>query len=238
MRKLIQIFVLIGLTFVASNAYAIPDLQLNIPGGKYVYDFNGDGSIGGPFDEGIVTNASNFDIQALLKHGIDANIGSQTYYISTALLNKDGSAADITSIIPGISINGTPISAASWIYGTPTDLPEHGVFPTYYYPLTFNYSTGEFVADGIFNVADASEGTADGYIRSFNVNIDSIGADQALVFDLYAYETNPSGKQKIIFAPFSHNASYNHTPEPASLTLLGLGLLGIWKFGKKKDKKI
>jgi len=237
MRKLIQLFALISLTLVASNAYAIPELQLNIPGGIYVNDFDGDSSTVGPFDEGIVTNASNFNLQAFLKHGLDANVGAQTYYISTALLNSDGTAADIGSLIPNISINGTPIGTASWIYGTPSDLPTHGVFPTYYYPITFNYSTGEFVANGIFNIADASEGSTDGYIHTLSFNIDSIGANQALVFDLFAYETNPSGKSKVIFAPFSHNATTtSHTPEPASLTLLGLGLLGLTGLGRKKRK--
>jgi len=27
-------------------------------------------------------------------------------------------------------------------------------------------------------------------------------------------------------------------PEPASMTLLGLGLLGIWKFGKKRSRNV
>jgi hypothetical protein len=45
-----------------------------------------------------------------------------------------------------------------------------------------------------------------------------------------------SGKMQIEFAPFSHDAQSNGVPEPATLLLLGSGLLGLIGF-KRKFKK-
>ncbi len=221
-------------TFLVSSAWAIPVLQLNIPGATYVSDFNGDGLLDGPFDEGVSTNSSNFTLQALYKHALDSQIGNKEFYLSCALLSVDGQPLiNGTAPLVNISINGTPIN--SWEYGKPELLGPHGVFDTYYYQLPFRFVPADYSAGGIFNVADLT-GSADGYIHNFSLDVSGLGHNYAMVFDLYTYETGNNGQQNIDFAPFSHNASHNPTPEPASLTLLGLGLLGIWGFGKKKNK--
>lgn len=219
---------------IVSPALAIPELQLNVPGGTYVSDFDGDGQLDGPLDEGMSTSSSNFTLQAFYKHNQDPNIGNPTFYLSCALLTLDGQTlSNDTTPLVNIVINGSPIT--TWSYGTPELMPPHGVFGTYYYQLAFNFAPGDYISGGIFNVAD-STGSANGYVHDFNLDVSGLNNNYAMVFDLYTYGIKQDGDTKIFFAPFSHNASHNSTPEPASLTLLGLGLLGVLKFGKKRNK--
>ena len=75
----------------------------------------------------------------------------------------------------------------------------------------------------------------------FDIIVSGFG-NQLLHFDLYSQEVNQSGNSAS-FAPFSHDATgqpcgvglgcgpdfppVNEAPEPGSVFLLGLGLLGI-----------
>jgi len=213
MKKAFKIFIFLGLILFVSNAYAFPTLQINLPSGWYVEDFDGDPSVDGPFDEGMLIKDSSFTLQAFYQANSDPSISSKTFYLSYAILNDDGSRLNSSDLpLTSIGVNGVTVN--SWIYGTPDVLNPHGVFPTYYNTTAFNYAPSDYTSNGIFNVEDGESGKK-GYIYNFDIDIFNIPGDRAIVFDLYTYDLD----KKIVAAPFSHNASY-HTPEPASLSLL------------------
>jgi len=236
-KKLILIPVAaLALLLNPGTAQAVPTLQLDIGGGTYDSG-----------TETIITTAPVLTVYAYLTNNGAAGdltaLLADTYYLSIALVPGDSLSGE------SFTLDGTAVNVTGdMTYGTPPidivaqqfDLPSHGVYPTYYYEEAFQFSGSNEISQ--YNTQDRAinggsidltyDSAGDMYYVAFDIDRTGLDLNYNLHFDLYNTDVKRNGTITVDdFAPFSHDAEA--VPEPPTVFLFGLGLLGLWGWTKR-----
>jgi len=236
---------------VANVANATPTLQLDIAGGTY-----------NTTTETIVACSNLFTLYAyLLPDG--KSFLNDNYFVSAALIPQQNHTTPSPSLgsFDYIANPTTTVHVTQDLmyFGTPPfesyqafdsgDLSKHGIFPTYFKEFAFKFSANDQISE--YNTQDRAKAgdpiSASGtgmYFKAFTFDLSHLDTGYGIHFDLYNETVKNGDKDIRSFAPFSHDAEgMRHdnpppaVPEPGTLMLLGMGMLGLAVYGKRRMNK-
>ena len=252
--KLIIIAALL-LILVPTLSLAVPNLQIYIPGATYVNET----WVINSYDYKLWVIGANlpiYDVKfaaAVPYDGNGSNGSNGSIDVTWVQGERTGDPTDTLDEDTDYFTKGP----ATPTMGDGTELPPHGVFPTSYYEYFIgdfcfgmtkdNKEDYETVYDYVppdpedeyeemtDEYGNPAYGWGYGEIKKFDISVSVPGYTWV---DIVAYDHYIQANEKIhcIFTPFSHDGA-SAIPEPATMLLLGSGLIGLGWIGRKKAKK-
>lgn len=210
-------------SFVASSAVALPSLQLGPGAGSWTYDTT---------EESWLTADNPLELAAYA-NAVKADGGNGDYawdqtltryaYLVVSAEPKQGSPGDVFDVT--LTNDGGNLALVASGNGTPSALPPHGIFSTYYeiYEFQFNGSLTT-----ISNTQPPGGDPGQGYKELITIAVNSLGAGvTGLHFDLFTIsgsgQLTSASTRYFAKAPFSHDAGF--VPEPGAAGVFSVALL-------------
>lgn len=207
-----------------TSSFAIPTLQLDIPGGAYNNS-----------DQTTYSGSTQFTLVALLDGTLDVN---RTYYISAAIeprIDLSGPPPAFGSFtLAGQTFDANNMHAGAPPLGASKTISPHDVYPSYFTEFEFHFDAAH--TTGEYDVQDGTTGPGTMYTFSLAVDTSALAQGYSVHFDLYNIAATANGKDFAIddVAPFSHDANSGTNPPPptvpdggTTLVLFGVALIAV-----------
>jgi len=251
---------------ISINSWAIPNLQIYIPGATY--DIASETWIIESYNYDLMVVGANLNIYDVkiaiaVPEGEDGTINLSWNDRShpDLILSEDGGTnyTEYWEYYSDQNHTSTNHLYDSYAFGKAADgdyplmgdgaeLAGHGVFPTDFY----EYYIGDFGTDeDVYNFNPPDDYIGDSYYIDYPGDLPYLDSGQGEIktfhievsgytwADIVAYDhvVKTNGDARYVFSPFSHDGGTNPIPEPATMLLLGTGLIGMAGIGRKKFKK-
>lgn len=229
----LALLVTVGLAGMASTALAIPVLQLYIDGATY----------DSVTETWVITTTDPFDLWVIGdvdKFGTIYDVKLSAAVSTSEIGGSITLAPTTTSVLTDPSTPSAPTPTANFPsadgaipqQGDGTSLPPHGIYQDG--TSFFEWDLGDFTLTdspiGDFIDTFPIEFPDNGQINVYTVTVSGF---TQVHFDAYDHVITGGNHAKLVFAPFSHDAEAS-VPEPATLLLLGSGLMVLGLFGRKR----